>query len=243
MSGNLGDTLSVMPVLSGIYKSTGHKTFLVVRDNMQKFNELKKFLEYQDCIARVHLQSEVMVDSSYTIVSLVNHFTKHETRPWETVRLEEYVRQNYNLDFEVDDNFTFKVPPNVTKSDDRYFLVGDRMFHPEMDQRRAFNVLRDSGKFPLHRCSFLDYNKPIVEIASIIKNTKKPIFTTFTGISTLVDLLNKEAVIIWGDDLKDWDNKPIDYSFNKHFYRDRKCKLMYLGDFDIRQFEELYNEI
>jgi hypothetical protein len=240
MSGNVGDTLSVMPVLSGIYKSTGHKISLVVRDKMKMFLGIKEFMEMQDCIAAFKFQSDVKLDDTYNPLGLVDNFTQHPTRPWETVRLEEFIRKNYDFKFEVDDDFVFKVPPITDyQIDDRYFIVGDRMNHPEMDKRRSLETLKGSNKFRVDRSYFLDYNVPMAVNAAYLKRTDKPIFSTFTGLSTVADLLNKETIVLWGDDLANWDNKPIEYSFNKHFYRDRKCKLQYIGDFNLQDYEEL----
>lgn len=236
MSGNVGDTLNVMPVLSGIYKSTGHAISLVVRDKMKIFNGFREFMLMQDCICSLKFESDVQIDDTYNKMSLVNEFTQHPNRPWETVRLEEYFRKHYNIDFEVDDDFTLNVDESIDINP-RRFIVGDRMMHSDMDQRRSFNVLESSGKFPLDKCFFLDYNMPMASNAAFIKHTDKPIFTTFTGISVIADLLKKDSVVLWSDDIRNWDNKPIEYSFNKHFYRDRKSKLMYLGDFDIQHYE------
>lgn len=238
MSGNVGDTLAVLPVLSGIHKSTGHKVSLVVRDKMKMFNGFREFMQMQPCIAALKFESEVSLDETFQVMSLVDDFTQHPNRPWETVRLEEDFKRRYNIDFEVDDDFELNTPIatfNVTK-----FLVGDRMFHNDMDARRKFNTLERSDKFPLDKCLFLDYNTPMALNAAYIKASKKPIFTTFTGLSTIADLLKKETIVLWGDDLKNWDNKPIEYSFNKHFYRDRKCKLVYMGDFELSDYEVNY---
>lgn len=235
MSGNVGDTLNVMPVLSGIYKSTGHAISLVLQNKMKIFNGIKDFLLMQDCISSVKFISDVKLDSTYNVILPNENFTRHETRPWETVRLDEYFKQHYKIDYEVDDDFMFNVPD--CKPSEK-FLVGDRMFHSDMDQRRRFNVLQESGKFNLDRFEFIDYNRPMHENAAIIKSTKKTIVSTFTGISVIADLLKKDTIILWGDELKNWDNKPIEYSFNKHFYRDRSCRLMYLNDF----CDEVLNE-
>lgn len=235
MSGNVGDTLAVLPVLSGITKATGHKISLVVRDKMQMFKGFKQLMQLQPCIAALKFESEVKLDDTYQTMSLVDNFTQHPIRPWETVRLEEDFKKRYNIDFEVDDDFELnilEVVPGVRK-----FIVGDRMSSPEMDQRRQFKVLEKSGKFPIEKCHYLDYNQSMLINAAYIKQTTKPIFTTFTGISTIADLLKKETVVLWGDDIRNWDNKPIEYSFNKHFYRDRNCKLMYIGDFDFSHYE------
>lgn len=238
MSGNLGDTLNAMPVISGIFKSTGHKISLVVRDKMKMFNGFREFMQMQGCIAALKFESEVTLDDTYQILSLVDNFTKHENRPWETVRLEEDFKRRYSTDFYVDDRFTFVVDENIDNMPSEY-IVGDRMSHPQMDQRRLSGVLKSSGKFD--SCYFLDYNKPLATNAAYLRYTEKPIITTFTGISTIADLLFKETIILWGDDLKNWDNKPIEYSFNKHFYRDRHCKLVYLNDFTLN--DEVINEI
>lgn len=235
MSGNLGDTLNVMPVLSGIYKSTGHKISLTVRDKMRAFNGFKEFMQYQDCIAAVKFESDVTMDETYQVMSLIEDFTLHPNRPYETVRLEEDFKRRYNIDFEVDDSFLLKVPD--TDIQENKFLVADRTMIGSGDTRRSFDFLKASERFPLDKCLFLDYNQPILYNAALIKQSKKPLFTTFTGSSNIADLLNKECVVLWGDDLYNWDNKPIEYSFNKHFYRDRKCKLQYLGDFDLSQYE------
>lgn len=240
MSGNVGDTLNVLPVLSGIYKSTGHKISLVVKDKMKIFKGVKELFKLQECISSLKFESEVSIDDTYNIISLVDEFTQHPIRPWETVRLEEYFRKHYNINFEVDDAFILNVP-EVEEIKGK-FLVGDRMQHLDMDQRRKFNVLEASGKFPLDKFSFIDYNNSMEYNAALVKASTLPIITTFTGISVIADLLNKEQIVLWGDDIKNWDNKPIEYSFNKHFYRDRGSKLMYLGDFNISHYEE-QNEI
>lgn len=231
MSGNVGDTLNVMPLLSGIYKSTSHQISLVVRDKMRMFTGLKEFLLLQECVCSVKFESEITLDNSYNIISLVDNFTQHPTRPWETVRLEEYFRHYYDIDFTVDDDFVFAVDENIDTVPSG-ILVGDRMNHPNMDQRRKFNVLKESGQFNIDDYYFLDYNVPMATNAAYIKYTREPVVSTFTGISVIADLLNKECHVLWGEDLRNWDNKPIEYSFNKHFYRDRKCKLMHLNNYD-----------
>ena len=72
-----------------------------------------------------------------------------------------------------------------------------------------------------------------MENAHFIKHTNKPFISTFTGVSVIADLLNKDQIVLWGEDIRDWDNKPIEYSFEKHFYKNRNSKLMYVGDFDV----------
>lgn len=229
-SGNMGDTLNVMPVLSGLSKSNDKTINLVLRDKMKMFNGIKEFLLMQDCIGSVFFESEAPQNINYYILSLVEDFTLHSNRPWETVRLEEFLRRNYDLKFIVDDSFILNVDEKVNDIPSK-ILVGDRMFHSEMDQRRKFNVLQSSGKFDNDEYYFLDYNIPVATNAAYLKYTEKAVISTFTGISVIADLLNKDCLVLWGEDIRDWAGQPIEYSFNKHFYRDRKCKLMYLGDY------------
>jgi hypothetical protein len=231
MSGNLGDTLNVMPLLSGIYKTTGHKVSLTVRDKMKMFNGFKEFMEMQDCIAALKFESEVVMDDTYQQLSLVDDFPVHPIRPWETVRLETHFKSHYNMEFEVDDDFVFNVPEVECPTDK--FIVGDRMIHKDMDQRRAMGVLNESGKFPLDKCYFLDYNVPLATNAGYIKASPEPLITTFTGISVISDLIKKETIVLFDDQIANWDNKHISYSYNKHFYRDRMCDLIHINDFTI----------
>ena len=231
MSGNLGDTLNVMPLLSGIYKSTGHKISLTVRDKMKMFNGFREFMEMQDCIAALKFESEVVIDDSYQHLSLVDDFPIHPIRPWETIRLETYFRLNYDLEYETDDDFVFNVPDIECPTEK--FLVGDRMVHKDMDQRRPMGVLKDSGKFPLDKCYFLDYNLPLATNVGYIKASPEPFISTFTGISVVSDLIKKETIVLYDDLLAKWDDKHISYSYNKHFYRDRFCELMHINNFSI----------
>ena len=65
---------------------------------------------------------------------------------------------------------------------------------------------------------FLDYNNTLMTNAYLIKNSPLPFVSTFTGISNVADLLNHQQMVLWGEDIRDWDNKPIEQSFEKHFY-------------------------
>ncbi len=238
MSGNLGDTLNVMPLLSGIYKTTGEKIHLVVRDKMSAFVEFREFMEMQEPIASLKYESEVNISNSYKMLSLANEFDLHPNRPYETIRFQEFLKKTYKIIVEPDDSFILNVPEYLDMMEEK-FIIGDRTISSKGgDTRRIFDVLRQSGKFPVEKCSYLDYNKPVAYNAAIIKKSKKFIFTTFTGASNIADLLNKKTVILWGEDLRNWDGKPIEYSFNKHFYRDRNCILKFLGDFDLSDYEE-----
>lgn len=230
LSGNLGDTVNVLPILSGIYKETGYKITLLVTERMKMFLGFREFLLFQDFIADVLYASDIAPDKSFYKLSLVDDFQKHPVRPWETQRLYEYFLKKYKLNFSIDDNLIINVPDVEWKDD--FFVIGDRQVNSQLDQRRKFDVLRNSGKFSDSSCFYLDYKQPILTNLAIIKASSKPFISTFTGISILADLMGKETQVFYSDDLVNWDNKPVEYSFNKHFYRDRKSKLFALNDAD-----------
>ena len=94
---------------------------------------------------------------------------------------------------------------------------------------------------------YLDYNDDIIENAYIIKNSTKPIIASLSGVSVLTDLLNKDGYVVWkaedwdiqfrnGDDIS-WDNgKNINTIFEKHYYLNRKMKLVHQN-----KLEEILN--
>jgi hypothetical protein len=225
---NLGDFLNAFPVLSGISKHTNEKIDLVVCGDMKRFNGFKEFIEYQDCI------NSVMFDDEYIIInyagmqlsSITRENKNDNNRPTETCRYENWVIDNYHMEFQVDDDFTFQVPDlNIPIKEGHY--VADRWSGPMIDGRRASGTLSH-----LANVNFLDYNNTLTENAYIIKNSTKPFISAFTGTAVLADLLNVDQLVIWTDELRMWDNKPIEQSFQKHFYGNRKSKLIYLGDFE-----------
>lgn len=227
-SGNLGDTCNILPVLSGIYKYTEQKINLVVRSKMKNFKGFKKLMESQECINS--LKFEPVITRNHIGLYLVNEFTKSLNRPWETVRYEEYAKNILNIDFRVDDDFILNVPDVDVSVYDGY-IIGDRTYSKDADTRRSFDILKNSGKFNDDKCYYLNYNDDLITNLNIIKKSKYQFVTTFTGISVLADLLMKETMIFYPKELQFWDNKPITYSFNQHFYRDRNCELISLDDF------------
>lgn len=224
---NLGDFLNALPVLSGIYKSTGEKVYLIIRKEMRKFKGIIELLMYQDIFEDVVFEDEVFVSGVKILSSWAREDKNNENRPIETCRYENWLKDNYGMEFDVDDNFILQVPELNMQFDDEYYC-GDRWSGPDIDTRRKSNTLADIGNV-----RYLDYNDDIIENAYIIKNCKPPFISTFTGISGIADLLNKDQVVLWSDELKNWDDKPIEYSFEKHYYGNRKSTLMYIGDFAV----------
>lgn len=216
--------------MSGLQKTYGKQTF-VVTHKLKQFNGIKEFLEYQDIFHSIIFDDEIIVQQNAIVINPWNarEVKGNPNRPLETCRFENNLKDHYNLEFEVDDNFEIKFPEsNITLYEGP--LVADRWTSPVIDTRRPTGVLESSGKF--RGMEWLDYRRPLLENCYIIKNTPGVMYTTFTGVSVLGDLLNKEMIVFWGDDIRNWDNKPIEYSYQKHFYQDRKSKLVYLGDWN-----------
>ena len=226
---NIGDFLNAFPVLSGLSKYTNEKIDLLVRGEMKRFNGFKEFIKYQDCINSVTFDDEyiIMNYEGISLSSITREDKENNNRPTETCRYENWVNDHYRMLFEVDDDFVLQVedlglPVDVDK---RY--VGDRWAGPLIDGRRASGSLSH-----LDNVHFLDYNRPLMENAYIIKHCNKPFISAFTGTAVMADLMNVDQLVLWTDDLRMWDNKPIEASFQKHFYGNRKSKLLYLGDFE-----------
>jgi len=230
---NLGDFLNGLPVMSGISKAYG-KYELTIRKEMKKFKGIKEFLMYQDLFTDVNFADDVfMYGSIFQMSSWPIREDKNDTnRPIETCRYENYMKDNYDMKFEVDDNFIVKTPDYDITVKDAYY-VGDRWAVGEIDTRRETHILSH-----LTDCEFIDFDRTMLENAYIIKNLTKPFITNFTGVGMLADLLNKELYCVWkaedwkpehrvGNDVS-WDNgKNIDQVFEKHFYLNRKAKLIH----------------
>ena len=223
---NLGDFMNAMPVLSGIYKSYGPIEF-IIRDDMRKFAGIKEFLMYQGIFKSVNFANEVFLYGDD--IKILSSWTREDQgspiRPIETCRYENWMKDNYGMQFEVDDDFELKVTGD-TFVKDHVHLAGDRWSGPDIDLRRKTNTLSN-----ITGLTFLDYSNDLMYNANLIKYATKPFVSTFTGISIIADLLNVEHIVLWDEDMRNWDNKPVEYSYKKHYYTNRKSKLMYIGDF------------
>lgn len=231
---NLGDFCNALPVLSGINKSNG-KFKLIIRDEMVKFKGFKEFLVYQDLFSEVSFQNETFI---YGNVIGLSSWTREDrtasNRPIETCRYETYLRDNSpELQFEVDDNFEVKVEPMFIEGSTNKYIVGDRWSpkqDPSVDARRNTNVVEDGAKPDPTLVTYLDYSKPIMHNLNIIKNNPNPFITTFTGIGIIADLMNKETIVCWDEDMRMWDGRPVEYDFERHYYSNRKSKLVHVKE-------------
>jgi hypothetical protein len=236
---NLGDFLNGLPVLSGLQKTYG-KFDLLIRSEMAKFKGIIEFLEYQDIFKSVsftELNDDIIcyIMASWHPKFQIKNYRNNLNRPTETCLYENFMKQWNYLEFEVDDNFVVKTPNYDIEIKDTYY-VGDRWVGPGLDDRRESHILSHLKDF-----QFIDFDRPLLENAYIIKNLKKPFITNFTGVGMLADLLNVPLYCVWkpedwkpefrkGDDVS-WDNgKNIQQVFEKHFYLDRKGKLVHANE-------------
>jgi len=236
---NLGDFLNSMPVLSGVSKSYG-KYSLIIKGSMKKFKGIKEFLMYQDLFTDVEFDDDII---PYGDMVQLSSWPSRETkgdpnRPIETCRYENWLRDKYDLMFEVDDNFIVKTPEYDIEVKDAYY-VGDRWAVGEIDTRRETHILSH-----LKDCEFIDFNNTMLENAYIIKNLKKPFITNFTGVGMLADLCNVPLYCVWkaedwkpefrvGDNVSWDDGKDINKVFEKHFYLNRQAKLVHAKDLQL----------
>ena len=229
----LGDFLNCIPVLAGLNKKFGKFT-LIVKHQTKKFKGFKEFLQYQDLFDAVYYDDELTEVKD--VICMDNWGTEREYktnthRPLETCKYENFLKEVYKLEFEVDDSYEIKYPKCDIELKDTYY-VGDRWDHFSTDTRRASNILSYLKDF-----QFIDYNNDILTNCYIIKESPKTFITNFTGIAVLADLLNKELYCVWkpedwspkwrvGDTVT-WDNgKTIEQVYEKHFYTNRKGKLV-----------------
>jgi hypothetical protein len=224
---NLGDFLNAMPVLSGLRRRYG-RIQLFVRNEMARFNGFKSFLMYQGLFESVFFDNENQVPAD---VLLMNSITREDrsdpNRPIETCRYENYMKDNYDLDFDVDDEFMIKHPDlDIDVASGHWF--GDRWAQSSLfDNRRASEIFKS-----IQAQNKIDFRNYLLTNAYIISKMDRPFVSTFTGVSVLADLLKKPQLIVWEDSMRDWDGRPIEYSFMKHFYGNRLSRLIYIGELE-----------
>lgn len=237
---NLGDFVQSLPVLSGVYQQYGPIEFYI-RHEMRKFRGLREFLMYQGLFSGVYFDDEEL--EVQPPIHILSSWTREDrgapARPIETCRYENWLKDNYRLRFDVDDQFQIQYPQCDIELRDTYY-VGDRWWTPDIDARREVNVLSYLSEY-----EFLDYNNDILTNCYIIKESQRPFITNFTGVGMIADLLNKECYVVWraedwkpefrrGRDIS-WDNgKNIQLIFEKHFYLDRKAQLVHADDLRAR---------
>ncbi len=231
---NLGDFCNALPVISGISKYTNEKIHLIIRPEMRKFNGIKEFLKYQPMISDVDFSDDLITFGDIMTLSSWTRMDQEDAdRPIETCRYENWVNDNYRMLFQVDDEFEIQVFPMFTDDVSDKTIIGDRWSSkqdPSVDTRRNTNVIENGVKPDPSQVHYLDYTKDIMYNLNLIKQSSKPFVTTFTGIGIIADLMNKETIVGWDEDMRVWDGQPVEFDFKRHYYGNRKSKLFHVKD-------------
>jgi hypothetical protein len=66
---------------------------------------------------------------------------------------------------------------------------------------------------------------------NIIKKSKYPFVSTFTGVSILADLIGKENVVVYGPDMNGFMGWTPEFSYHKHYFTDRKSYICDINAF------------
>ena len=227
---NLGDFGNALPVISGISKYTNEPVDLIIRNEMRKFVGIKELLLYQPCIKSVEFDDEVFVQGAINLSSWTRMDQEDENRPVETCRYENWINDNYRMLFEVDDDFELQVFPMLVENVTDKTIIGDRWNHSTIDTRRKTNVVEHGCNPDPSKVHYLDYSRNIMYNLNIIKQNPNPFITTFTGVGILADLMNKETIVCWDEDMRIWDGHPVEFDFKRHYYGNRKSKLVHVKD-------------
>lgn len=227
---NLGDFGNALPVISGLSLYDGRPVDLIIRGEMKKFVGIKELLLEQPCINSVEFDDEVFSNGAINLSSWTRMDQDDTNRPVETCRYENWIRDNYGIDFKVDDNFELVIKETPFEDFTDKYIVGDRWNHATIDTRRKTQVVKDGANPDPSKVEYLDYTKSIMHNLNLVKYSKKPFITTFTGIGILADLMNKETIVCWDEDMRMWDGHPVEFDFKRHYYGDRKSKLVYVKD-------------
>lgn len=228
-SGNLGDTSAILPVLSGYYKDTGRRVSLIVRDKMKQFKGIKELYEAQDGIDRLYFESDGVEPNRSVCLSDRRELIDH--RPSETQRYQ--ISFNSLFGTSCDDAFELKVPQKYLEMDlpdlSKKLIVADRVQQEQSDTRRKFGLLTS---LQLDNAHYLDINDDIGYNLALIKSTVEPILGTFTGIAVLCDLMWKNQLLLYSQDLWRWDGTTdMKDLFRRHFYTNRKTEYQHFTDF------------
>lgn len=232
---NLGDFANCLPALSGLYNHTGHQISLVICDRLKRFNGIKDLLLYQEMIYDVNFMSDRSLPENFIIIDDIVEDTDEISNPLIAYRFANFINK-YGLNINVDNDFELHVPYfyQIEHFSDK-ILVGDRWAPsdaPDVDDRRKSNILKNSGIFEGDNNIFLDYTDNLVYNCSMIKYNHNPFYTTFTGIAVLSDLMNKETIVLWDDEIKNWQGDDIETVFERHFDRNRKSTLKNINEYE-----------
>jgi hypothetical protein len=228
----LGDFANGFPAYDGLARQ--HGPFPMILPNaMRMFNGIKDFVSYQGFVSAVLFEDEVKDCSGILSVhELPAGMFKMKyggriegfARPFVTCHVESFLKEHLKLDFDVSDSYSLKVKDVDVDSGD-HIWAGDRW--PEtLDHRRAHSFMSH-----LPGLTFLDYKQSIFHNLNIIRKSEYPFVSTFTGVSILADLINKPNVVLWDEDMRNWQGWSPEFSYRRHYFADRNSYIEYIDDF------------
>ena len=234
---NLGDFSHCLPTLSGFYKKYGKFSFGIC-PRMKRFKGLIDMLMYQGMFTDVFFMDEKPIQNTYIMIDDSGRDDGNTGESLVARRFYNFFRQHYpQFEFEFDSEFELQVPwfGDVDYKENT-FIVGDRWSSedaPDVDNRRLSNLIKAYDKFNDEKYTYLNYNDHLLYNLSLIKFNSNPVLTTFTGIGILSDLMKKETIVLWDDDMRMWQGKPVTDDYRLHYWTNRNSKLEYIKDFNI----------
>ena len=232
---NLGDFMHCLPALSGLHKTLKYKFSFVICDRLERFVGIKELLMQQEMFAEVKfMHEETMIAERYILLDDIGEEKQHGNSPIVCHRFYNFIRDNYKIDFDIDDDFELKVPKLDIDFQTDKLIIGDRWSSkdaPDVDARRYSNLIESAEIVPKEKALYLDYKKDLIYNCSLIKHNPNPFITTFTGIGIVADLMKKDCYILWDEDIRNWQGWGVEQDYKLHYYQDRKSKLVYIRDF------------
>lgn len=234
---NLGDFAHCLPTISAIHKKFQEKISLSICDRLQRFKGIKELLLAQPMIGEVSFFHERKYNAmNCVLIDDTGTTDGNRMAPISNRQHINYINYAYNLDLENDDDFELFVPKlDVNYHNDKH-IIGDRWSPkdaPDVDERRYSNLIKSACVIKDEDSFYLDYTQDLLYNCSLVKYNINPFITTFTGIGILADLMKKELYVLWDEDMRNWQGKPVEHDFDLHYYKDRHAKLQYIRDFNI----------
>lgn len=202
----LGDFANTWPLISEISKQYGPVDISLPKI-YEKFLGLKEFLEYQNFINIVDF------DDREGDIDVQAHADESLPIP---------KRCHYSaamMQWTIDRELVLKVPDMDIPEE---YLV-----KPVVIDRTFNSILKTNGLFISDDYYWLDYSNSIPFNINICFKTTQPIYSTFTGLPIILDLLNIKQTLIWFDDV------PGQQAFDWHYFPERNTQFVYYKDFVI----------
>jgi len=201
---DLGSFLYSLPSFYSIYKKYKEPISLILPTRMERFKGITLFLESLDFIEKISYKDNINNEHEY----ICNVQQSSENGPTQQVWLNFYDHLKKYLNFELDTDFT--LIPKFIEIDNIYenkIIVGDRWnYSPYLDRRRRSNIIQQTGKFNTNDYHFLDYNQDLLYNVNLIIQNPNTFHTTYTGIATLINMMRKDMVVYWNEEILNFYN-------------------------------------